>query len=158
MWDVPGQGRVCFGDLSESRSLLGSALCGRKITFIVDDRDLQIEKRILPLAVFGQMGAREGAVVPYSEFFSKGAECSDVLILRSSRLFPVLGEKLADSLKSFRNANPNSAVILCILDAGVWDCMKPLVDGGVVNSIDYLGRNDFELLRQAAAVLGRMGH
>jgi len=146
-----------FGDLRESRELLGGALRGKTIAYIVDDRDHHAESRVLRMGVFDGVGANEkSAVLKYSEFFDGKSLQADILVLRSSRLFPYRIPELVRALKCFRAENPKSAVILCVFDPCAERGAKQLAETGVVNLIDDDPPNDFELLRMASAVLERL--
>ena len=146
-----------FGDLRESRALLGGALRGKTIAYVVDDRDHHAESRVLRMGVFEGVGASEkSSVLKYSEFFDGKATEADVLVLRSSRLFPYRIPELELALKRFRAENPKSAVILCVFDPCAERAVMQLAETGVVNLIDDNPPNDFELLRKASAVLERL--
>lgn len=144
-----------LGDLKESKQLLGNAMAGRRLVFTADRRDVGVEAKLLPIAVFEAVDAHaESAVMEYSEFFSKGAR-ADVLILRSSRLFEVQTKELKGALLRFREENPKSAVIVSAYTPSVARELLSLADSGVVDAVLMDPPNDFEMLRMAADAIGR---
>ncbi|MFH0884271.1 MAG: hypothetical protein V1861_01015 [Candidatus Micrarchaeota archaeon] len=146
-----------FGDITESRALLGAAMKGKRIVFVVDDIDHHLESIILKMGVFEDTQACErSGVMKYSEFFAGADFNADALILRSSRRFPIKIGALSSTLSRFREQNPKSAVVLCAFDGEVYLKVLPLLDSGVINALEANPPNDFELLRKAAAVLEKL--
>jgi hypothetical protein len=159
MAEHPGAKKRHFlTEVRESLALLGRRMEGKTVLFAVDDSDHRSESLVMRLSVFEKAGAGEGSgVIRYSEFFSGATFRADALILRSSRLFPVKMAELRGALESFRSGNPKAAVILCLFDGEVFQKALPMLESGLVNAIDTMPPNDFELLRKASDIIGRLG-
>jgi hypothetical protein len=154
---APSGHRPGFGDLNQSMGMLGNAMSGKTIVFVVDWRDIKVESSVLKYALFEQCGAGEkSGTVSTEDFLAKSPIEADVLILRSSRYYEQRTSELLGALESFRKANPKCAVILCAFTGSVVRAAGPLLESGVVNCIDSYPPNDFELLRKAADVLERL--
>jgi len=146
-----------FGDLEQSRGMLGNAVRGKTIVFVTDGRDFQMESTVLKYSIFEQCGAGERSrPVTTEEFLAKAPIEADILILRSSRSFEQRTPELISALESFRQANPRCAVVLCAYVGSVIRAAEPLLESGAVNCIDPYPPNDFELLRKAADALSRL--
>ncbi len=143
-----------FADIIESRALLGGSMRGRKVVFVVDDRDFRAESLILRMSVFESSGAHpESSVMKYSEFYASPGFSADALVLRSSRIFESHLKELRQSLSDFRAANPGSAVILCAFDFSVAERIQDAADSGLVDRLDPSPPDDYRLLFHAAQIL-----
>jgi len=147
-----------FADIIESRSLLGASMRGKTVAFVVDDRDHKAESLILRMSVFENAGAApESTVLKYSEFYASPGFRADALILRSSRIFESRLPELRAALESFRTANRDSAVILCVFDHTVYERILDAAESGLVDKLEHSPPDDFRLLHQASQILGRRG-
>jgi hypothetical protein len=141
-----------FGSPKEGRLPF---LSGKKAVFVTDERDLGVES-IVTRHILSDAGAsQDSRAASYNEFLGEDLR-SDILILRSSRIFPFVLERLENALSRFREANPRSAVIVCALDEAVCRRLEPLAQGGVVNRIEPRPGEDRELLLQAERIFGRL--
>ncbi len=145
-------------DMHESRRLLGSALKGKTVVFVVDDCDLKPETTILEIAVFGSCGASgKSKVITYSDLLSGNPIEADILIARSTRRFEFQYEKIEDGLKRFREGNPRAAVVICCYSMTACERALKMVDSGVINAIENDPPNDYGLLLKASQILERAG-
>ncbi len=151
------RGKGEFGNLNESRALLGNAMKGKTVKFVVDARDQKMESSVLQFALFEPAeSAPQSGVVTLDGFLAMEPITADVLVLRSSRVFEQRTPDLLRALTVFRSNNPGCAVILCAYVGSVIRAAEPFLESGVVNCIESRPPNDFELLRMAADVLGRL--
>ena len=146
-----------FGNISESRELLGRALSKRSLLCVVDDRSFKSERYMLKSVVFRDADASgDSRVIPYSEFYNGRLPPADVLLLRSSRIFAHRLPQLKGVLGDFRRENPKSAVLLCVFGEHEVNAALGLAEQGLVNVVYDDPPNDFALLHKAATVLERL--
>lgn len=139
----------------DSLKLLGDAMRGKVLAFVVEDKDLVLERASLRLGVFAAAEASmDSAVMSYTYFFTHHDIDADVLILRSSRAVMSNGN-LKASLEAFKERNPHAAVIACAYGEDVTNALLPLSAGGLIHKIEHHPGNDFELLRTAARIMER---
>jgi hypothetical protein len=139
----------------DSLRLLGNSMRDKILAFVVEDKDLSLERTPLKF-VFARIDASiESTVMSYSYFFTHDDSTADVLIMRSSRAVASNGN-LKSSLEAFKARNPKAVVIACAYGDEVTNTLLPLVDEGLIHKIEHQPPNDFELLRTAAKIMERL--
>ncbi len=132
---------------------LAEKLRGRTVVFAVADHDYHLEYDSLRFCLFdlGMLSERS-RVMRYSDFFSEPEFQSDILILRSSRIFELEHESLKAAIGSFRAKNPQSAILLSIWDSEVLDKVREVSDSHFIHIL-FAHFDDAELLAIAARIL-----
>lgn len=131
-------------------------LLGKKVVFVTDDRDLNIERVVTNIVMESAGAGAQSRPIGYSDFFSS-PQHADILILRSSRVFSLQTDALLASLEQFRKENPRSAVIVCSFEFHILQRLQPLEDAGVINSIESrVTIDDNALLRLGACAYQKL--
>lgn len=131
------------------------ALVGRNTVIVTDDRDMHIENIVTTMVLHEAGAGKESRPVSYSEFFDS-PPTAEILILRSSRIFSLQGEGLISSLERFRRENPKSAVIVCSFESKIINMLQPLLEAGIINSIETRPPEDQQLLAMGAAIFQKL--
>lgn len=141
-------------NLEHSLELLGGAMKGKTIAFVVRNKDLGAEGVTLRYGVFMEVEASEKSkAIGYTDFLDQEAPEADVLVLRSERNVPF--GRLKAALEQFKEKNPRSAVVAYAY-GGTSELLLPLVDEGLIHFIQRDDTfRDTDLLRIAAKVLER---
>ncbi len=147
-----------FGGLMKGDRHIIDGLRGKTIIFAVDDSDHEVETLGLGAIIRSHTGAMGSSrVMRYSEFFAAKGLRADMLILRSSSVFPDRIDALRTAIWSFRKGNPDSAVILCVYDPETYRKFADLADSGAVNYFyRWAPDDDPQMLKMGARILERL--
>jgi hypothetical protein len=139
-----------------SDPLLESAQ-GKTIVFVTEEPNLRSESKLMP-HLFRRTGASSSSrVLGYSQFYdSPGGIATDMLILRSSKLFPIHLGKLHNALEAFRTPNPKAAAIISLLDISLLSCFEQFVSAGLINHVEITFADDPSLIKAGLEIIGRM--
>jgi hypothetical protein len=116
---------------------------------------MHFESVVTAMVMHDSGASRESWPVSYSEFFDSPPP-ADILILRSSRIFSLQGDQLISSLEKFRKENPKSAVIVRSFECAIINKLQPLLEAGVINSIETRPPEDHQLLAMGAAIFQKL--
>jgi len=84
----------------------------------------------------------------YDEFLSNPDKIrADILVLRSSKLFPQMLDKLTSAISTFKENNPESKVVAVLIDGNLAPVFKKMGVDRVENGVT----DEYELLRNMAS-------
>ncbi|MBU0527596.1 hypothetical protein KKE92_03890 [Candidatus Micrarchaeota archaeon] len=130
---------------------------GRTIVFVTEESNLRSEAKLMP-HFFQRTGASSSSkVLGYSHFYDcPEGITADILILRSSKLFPLHLGKLHKALEAFRGPNPKAAAIISLLDTSLLSCFEHFASAGLVNFVETTLADDPALIKAGLEILERM--
>ena len=136
---------------------LSESVQGKTIVFVTEESNLRSESKIMPY-LFQRLGASSSSrVLGYCGFYdSPGEIAADLLILRSSKLFPLHLAKLHKALEAFRAPNPKAAAIVSLLDISLLSCFEQFVSAGLVNQVETALADDPSLIKAGLEIIERM--
>jgi len=139
-----------------SDPLLESAQ-GKTIVFVTEESNLRSESKLMPY-LFQRTGASSlSRVLGYSKFYDfPGEIAADLLILRSSKLFPIHLDKLHRALDAFRTPNPGAVTIISLLDISLLSCFEQFASVGLINHVETTLADDPALIKTGLEIIGRM--
>ncbi len=138
-----------------SDPLLESAQ-GKTIVFVTEESNLRSESKLMPY-MFQRTGASSASrVLGYCGFYDQPGQIkADLLILRSSKLFPIHLGKLHKALEAFRAPNPKAAAILSLLDISLLSCFEQFVSAGLISHVETSLADDPTLIKAGLEIIGR---
>ena len=149
---VKGDGRLWGGH--GSREALASGLKGKRIVVVAEGRYLKNETTIF-LNMVQRLGASgKSRAISYRELFKDpGSVEADILILRPTKFETLLAGEIIRSLAGFRESNPGSAAIVCVV--GVCAFLE-LSKAGAAHAVVERNLDYPFLLAKGAEVLGKL--
>lgn len=121
----------------------------KNIILVSEESALKADSWIMPHFFRKISAGKDSRVIAYQQFLSEpeGIE-ADILILRSSKLFPQIADRLKECLQKFRSRNPEAVVVLSVLDPRLQPKMVEFMDSGLAQHFNTNMEDYMELLER----------